>query len=187
MSTAKLLNDCMLATHAAQPKSEWSVERMAGLPYSELIRQCLTSVGHDPQDLAIPMIETNLIVSMVEIDNSPIFQDVLALQKIISWSMSILKPEMSHHEEIAVISRLPDQVVEHNWYDRMILMFRLILDRACVTGDDRPAVEAANSNVLHFVEWWGPAVSGRKLGRWSFLEALYYYSLVGCGADRHVL
>lgn len=164
-STAELLNGCVLAARTVKPKYEWSVEIMTGLPYSELIRQCLTCTGHNLEDLSIPVIETNLFASMVEIDNSPVFQDVIASHKIISWIASIMRFAMSHHEEITVILRPPGRIVKQNWGDRMISTFRLILDRARMTGDERPAVETVNSGVLHLIEWWSPAASGRKLGR----------------------
>lgn len=168
-ATAKTLNDCILTICVMESTNEGNVEKMTGLPYFELVRQCVTSAGHDPEDFKTPIVEINLLISMIQIDGDPVFQDVIASQKIVTWSASIMRLAMSHHESIFVSVRQKGRRLDHQLYDRMISTFKIILDRACVTGDDRAAVEAVNCGVLHLVEVWSRDAS-RKLGAWFRLE-----------------
>ena len=168
-STAKTLHNCILTIRVMEPTNEGNIEKMTGLPYSELVRQCVTSAGHDPEDVKIPILEMNLLISMIHIDGDPAFQDAIASQKIVTWSASIMRLAMSHHESIFVTVRQKGRRLDHQLYDRMISTYKIILDRACVTEDDRAAVEAVNSGVLHLVELWSRNAS-RKLGAWFRLE-----------------
>jgi hypothetical protein len=168
-ATAKTLNDCILTIRVMESTNEGNVEKMTGLPYFELVRQCVTSAGHDPEDLKIPIVEINLLISMIHIDGDPVFQDVIASQKIVTWSASIMRLAMSYHESIFVTVRQKGRRLDHQLYDRMISTFEIILGRACVTGDDRAAVEAVNCGVLHLVEVWSRDAS-RKLGAWFRLK-----------------
>jgi len=136
-------------------KSRLNTEEMTGLPYSELVRQSLTSAGNNSRDLRVALPEVDLIMYMVLFDDSPVFQDVIASQMVVTWSASIMKLAISKYEDIF----LGDP---GGLYDRMISALGIILDRACVTGDRRPAVEVVDSRVLHFVEWWSCGISGRK-------------------------
>jgi len=158
VSAAELLTDCIMKPGLMRPalKFRLNLAEMTGLPYSELVRQSLTSAGNNPRDLSVALPEVGLIISMVLLDDSPVFQDVIASQMVVTWSASIMMLAMSKYEEL--FSGDPNEL-----YDRTISTLGSVLCRACLTGDRRPAVEVVDSKVLHFVEWRSRAVSARML------------------------
>lgn len=163
---ARALNNCIVTTSVVEATGELNIEKMTGLSYYELIRQCLTSAPHD-LDPRKSLIHISLVMSMIRVDNSPVFQDVVVSQNIVSWSASVMKLAIPHYRKIVVISIPQDPGFGYNLYNHMISMFRTILDRACVSRDERPAVEAVNAKVLHLVEWWSEVISNGKLGQYA--------------------
>lgn len=136
--------------HAVKPEKERNIERITGLPYSELVRQCLVSVGGNLQDMKNSMVQLDTLNIMVSGDPSPVFRDVLASQKILTWSASIMKAVNSRRDEIPDEHGPPGYL---NWHARTMLVFKFILRRSERAADARPALEAIKSKVLHLVEW----------------------------------
>lgn len=128
----------------------YNMERTTGLSYSELVRQCLVSVGDDLQNIEHIMAEQNLINVMVAADPSSAFRDVLVSQRIVTWSASIMKVVNSRYDEVPNKSDAPGHP---NWHACTLVMITCILGLSFRVGDARPALEAIKAKVLHLGEW----------------------------------
>jgi len=161
--SASSLFECIQAIRILRPRR--NLEDLTGLPYSELVRQCLVCEGYEEFDVGNRMLQLDLIGTMTACDHSLGLQEAIVSSNFVTWAASSMRLVISQsHKSVPVDRNPPGDPLLLDWYDRCISMLVKMLERARETQDVRPAMEAVNSKVLHLLEWWSSTDYEGKLG-----------------------
>lgn len=157
--TAFCLDWCISTLTCRLVTRRCDVAMLTGCSYTELVEKCrLLTSDYSPEHTYVYQEQLGLVASMINADPSDTLLSIITLRRVVGVTVRVV--EASKALEAAKISTRSRRSLtiargkDADWYDKIVQMWRQLLERGAARLDKQLAMQAIHSGMLFTLEWW---------------------------------